>query len=80
MNDDQVPAISGDKPEFRKALEHAINYHSRENGSNTPDFVLAQYLADCLAALDKAVQNREAYFGRGVEPSPPCTSTTLIDG
>lgn len=80
MNDDQVPSISGDKTEFRKALEHAINCHSMENGSNTPDFVLAQYLADCLAAFDKAVQHREAYFGRGVEPSRPSTATTLIDG
>ena len=63
MNDDQVPSISGDKMEFRKALEHAINCHSMDNESNTPDFVLAQYLADCLAAFDKAVQRREAYFG-----------------
>ena len=66
MNDDQVPAISGDKPEFRKALEHAINCHSMESGSNTPHFVLAQYLADCLAAFDKAVQHRWAYSGMGV--------------
>ena len=79
MNDDQVPSISCDKPEFRKALEHAINCYSMENGSNTPDFVLAQYLTDCLAAFDKAVQHREAYFGGCVNPSP-CEATTLSTG
>lgn len=53
------------KPEFRKALEHAINCHSMESGSNSPDFVLAEYLADCLAAFDKAVMHRESWYGRG---------------
>lgn len=52
------------KPKFREALEHAINCHSMENGSNSPDFILAQYLADCLAAYDKAVMHREAWYGR----------------
>ena len=79
--DDQVPAVNGDKTEFRKALEHAINCHSAENGSNTPDFVLAQYIADCLAAFDRAVQHREAYYGRpydrGDAPPPPRTAAAL---
>jgi hypothetical protein len=60
-----APSDSGDKPEFRKALESAINCHSMECGSDTPDFVLAQYLADCLAAFDKAVKHREAWYERG---------------
>ena len=63
---DQVPAVNGVNTEFREALEHTINCHSAENGSNTPDFVLAQYIADCLAAFDRAVQHREAYYGRRV--------------
>lgn len=81
MNDDQMPEISDDKTEFRQALEHAINCHSMENGSNTPDFVLAQFLADSLAAFDRAVQHREAYYGRpydhGDAPPPPREVTTL---
>jgi hypothetical protein len=39
-------------------IQHAINFHSAENGSNTPDFILAEYLLGCLAAFDKAVQMR----------------------
>lgn len=46
---------------FRKELEILINCHSRENGSNTPDFILADYLADCLTAYDKAVTNRDMW-------------------
>ena len=78
---EQTPAISGDKTEFRSALEHTINCHSMENGSITPDFVLAQYLADCLAAFDKATQHRAAYYGspfdNGNAPPPPREATTL---
>lgn len=43
---------------FRKELEKLINRYSRENGSQTPDFILAAYLADCLVAFDRAVNQR----------------------
>jgi len=36
--------------DFRLEIEQAINRNSKENGSDTPDFILAQYLIDCLAA------------------------------
>lgn len=49
---------------FRKDLENLINQHSKENGSNTPDFLLAQYLCDCLKAFDRAVNNREHFYSR----------------
>lgn len=47
---------------FRMELGQLINRHSRENGSNTPDFILAQYLTDSLAAFDRAVNARTAFF------------------
>ncbi|CAB4219408.1 hypothetical protein UFOVP1619_9 [uncultured Caudovirales phage] len=37
---------------LREDIEHAINCNSAENGSNTPDYILAQFLTDCLAAYD----------------------------
>ncbi len=40
---------------FRKELQHVINKCSMENGSDTPDFILAEYLTDCLRAFDHAV-------------------------
>lgn len=50
--------------DFRKALENLINCHSMENGSDTPDFMLAEYLSDCLRAFDKAVSARERWYDR----------------
>jgi hypothetical protein len=44
--------------DLRKEIETAINCCSAENGSNTPDFILAEFLTDCLAAFDKAVRAR----------------------
>lgn len=55
--------------DFRKELEHLINRHSLENGSNTPDFVLANFLCNCLAAFDAAVNRRD-----GLKPKPPTVS------
>lgn len=48
--------------QLRKAIETEINRHSAENGSNTPDFILAEYLTDCLGAFDKAVKRRQDWY------------------
>ena len=53
-----------DHSELRKEIEQAINKHSLENGSDTPDFILAEYLTDCLRMFDKAVNKREEWYGR----------------
>jgi hypothetical protein len=50
---------------FREDLEVLINQNSKENGSNTPDFILADYLADCLDAYDKAVTRRTEWYQKG---------------
>lgn len=52
--------------EFRRDVQTAINRASRENGSDTPDFILADYLGDCLKAWDRAVQAREKWYGREI--------------
>jgi len=50
--------------QFRKDLEILINRNSMENESNTPDFILADYLEDCLNAFDKAVCRRSEWYKR----------------
>ena len=50
--------------QFRKDLEVLINQNSMENESNTPDFILADYLEDCLNAFDKAVCKRSEWYKR----------------
>jgi hypothetical protein len=62
---------------FRPALESLINRHSQENGSNTPDFILATYLTACLDAFDAAVVRREQWYGRRGENAPPPPSAEL---
>ena len=49
---------------LRRDLAAVLNRFSRDNGSNTPDFILAQYLTNCLDAFDAAVQKRAQWFGR----------------
>ncbi len=49
---------------FRQELAALINRHSLENGSDTPDFILSQYVTDCLDAWDKGVARREEWYGR----------------
>ena len=52
---------------FRKELEKLLNKASKENGSDTPDYVLANYLNGALHLFDKAVIEREKYYGRTIE-------------
>lgn len=47
---------------FRKELQILINLNSLENGSDTPDFVLAEYLTDCLETFDKATRARKKFW------------------
>lgn len=56
--------------QLRKEIESALNRCSAENGSNTPDFILATFLTGCLVAFDAAVNSRERWCGRG-ETTPP---------
>jgi len=57
---------------FRKELKTLINRYSKENGSDTPDFMLADYLLCCLSVYDETVNRREGWFGREI--------TNPIDG
>ena len=52
-------------------LASALNRFSAENPSNTPDFILAQFLLRCLAAWNIGVQQRETWYGRDARPSEP---------
>jgi hypothetical protein len=49
--------------EFRKELEALINRHSMENGSDTCDFMLADYLIYCLEAFEKITRRRDEWHG-----------------
>ena len=55
--------MSGD---LRRELARTLNRHSAENKSNTPDFILAQFLIEAIRAFDAAVTARDQwYLGEG---------------
>lgn len=55
---------AADDGDLRREIAAVLNSRCRDNGSNTPDFILAQYLMNCLDAFDIAVQKRAQWFGR----------------
>lgn len=52
------------KQEFEEELCSLINKYSKENGSDTPDWILTGYLINCLDVFDMTVNKRETWYGR----------------
>lgn len=66
--------------QFEQELMALINRHSMENGSDTPDFLLARYLVACLETFHSIVMRREEWYGRttqGVQANAPEGDGTL---
>jgi hypothetical protein len=65
---------------LRSDLSALLNRYSVENGSDTPDFILAAHLLGALELFDRTTARREAWYGRqkratggsGEVPEPPC--------
>lgn len=53
---------------FQKELRHLLNSVSAENESNTPDFILAEYLGKCLDAFNSAVIARDKWYDEKSKP------------
>ena len=52
---------------FETELQALLNTHSMENESNTPDFILAEYMLRCLDIFNVIVNSREKWYGREVK-------------
>jgi hypothetical protein len=50
------------KSQLREDIRTAINRNSAENGSDTPDWLLTDYLMACLENFDKTVHNRSRWY------------------
>ncbi len=48
---------------FGSELEKLINAYSLENGSNTPDFVLASFVKSCLDTWNLHTKERDRWYG-----------------
>jgi hypothetical protein len=62
---------------FKRELQEVINRHSKESGSNTPDYVLADYLIGCLNTFNDSVNAMEKHYGR--EKAPEWTAENRED-
>ena len=56
------------KTNLEKRLTALLNSESRENDSNTPDFLLAEFMMSCLEAFEVANNRREVWYGVELEP------------
>ena len=52
---------------FKKDLTYLINKHSLENDSNTPDFVLAEYLVGCLESYNKSIKLKDGFYNKSTD-------------
>lgn len=57
-----------EESKLQKELAELLKRHSMENLSNTPDFVLAQFILTCLAAWNYGVSERDRWYGVHLEP------------
>ena len=53
---------------FEDELAEVINRHSKENSSNTPDYILANFLLDCLESWNCAINARDKWYGFKIVP------------
>lgn len=58
---------------LREEIADVLNRHSVENRSNSPDFILAQYLERCLEAFEEGITSRDKWYGIAPSPGEPMT-------
>ena len=51
------------KKNFRTELTELINKYNKENGSETPDWILAQFIEKSLEAFNHATNLRTEHYG-----------------
>lgn len=61
MNDSEA-APNPRLDRFRSELVDLINRYSLENNSDTPDFILADYLIDCLEVFNAYTNRRATWY------------------
>lgn len=67
LSHNQLVAQHFPEPEplsFRQEITQVINRHSKENGSDTPDHILAGFVEDSIRAFDTATNRRKEWYKR----------------
>lgn len=60
----RVETLPTEDSKLKEEIHILLNKVSRENNSDTPDFILAEYMLSCLRAFEKATNEREVWYGR----------------
>lgn len=58
MNEEQIV-------KFKAQVKQLVNSLSIDTALNTPDYILADYLTDCLANLDRVIERTAIHAKRG---------------
>ena len=69
MCDRNITTEEKHEKHFKEGLAKLINEYSMENESNTPDWILAEYLFKCLSCFAATTQQRETWYGRDARPT-----------
>lgn len=62
---------------FKDSLQALINRLSMENESNTPDHVLAAFLAQAFEAFNRSVMQRDSWYGLHLRVETPPLALTF---
>ena len=75
MNDKPDVPVKNEKDETEllKGITDLLNKTCSENASNTPDFILAEFLLDCLYAFNRSVNKRNKWYKK--EPNETTVKT-----
>lgn len=65
---DITPNTNNKELDFKRDLAKLLNRYSMENGSNTPDFLLADYLFWCLLSYNSIAQKNDQWHSKDKQP------------
>ncbi len=71
---------SPESPKFQTDLAALINRHQREGNSDTPDFILAEYLSGALHAFEHATRSREQWVSKSYDQWSQTECPPIIPG
>ena len=74
MNDEQIKVsreimeeVMKTREDLAEKIRFVLNCASREGCSDTPDFILAEYMLSALECFETACRDREKWYGRQVK-------------
>lgn len=52
--------------DFMKELSVLLNRYGKDSDTNTPDYILAEYLENCIDSFERAIDLRDAWHTKDV--------------